>query len=268
MSDAAKVRSRWLLRGRGAGEIKAYLRILGDERPLSGPLKPQSASESHPSPASSPGSASSNERRVLNGPKTKPVGEGEDSVAVSPSAIVPRDYWEDVDGVRRLWSPDIFYRMYNPGLSVAEKIVLVLKMISRCKVAKSIPSFLPPEYVIAEDEDEEDEGEGARDDHREVEDVMETDNDDQELSSEEGRERERRKVWERERKPEVEEMHGEKRSLIVRGTILRVCSLCLFERPTLGVRRRRHLMSSWTSARKDTTSSPSSLGDLMREFEM
>ena len=100
------------------------------------------------------------------------------------AVIVPRDYWEDVDGVRRLWSPDIFYRMYNPGLSEAEKIVLVLNMISRCKVAKSIPWFLPTEYVIAEDEDEE--NEGARDDHREVEDVMETDNDDQELSSEEG----------------------------------------------------------------------------------
>ena len=86
VSDAAKVRSRWLLRGGGAGEIEAYLRLLGDDRPLSGPLKPQSASESHPSPASSPGSASSNERRALNGPKTKPVGEGEDPTAVSPSA--------------------------------------------------------------------------------------------------------------------------------------------------------------------------------------
>ncbi len=87
VSDAAKVRSRSLLRGRGAGGIEAYLRLLGDDRPLSGPLKPQSASESHPSPASSPGSASSNERRALKGPKTKPVGEGEDPPSVSPSTV-------------------------------------------------------------------------------------------------------------------------------------------------------------------------------------
>lgn len=85
-SDSAKVRSRWLLRGGGAGEREACLRMLGDESPLSGPLKPQSASESHPSPASSPGAASSNERRALKGPKTKPVGEGEDSTTMSPSA--------------------------------------------------------------------------------------------------------------------------------------------------------------------------------------
>jgi len=85
-SDSAKVRSRWLLRGGGAGEREACLLMLGDESPLSGPLKPQSASESHPSPASSPGAASSNERRALKGPKTKPVGEGEGSTAVSPSA--------------------------------------------------------------------------------------------------------------------------------------------------------------------------------------
>ena len=83
--------------------------------------------------------------------------------------------------------------MYKPGLSDPEKIVLVLQMISRCKVAKSIPSFLPSEFAIAEDDDdeeEEEEGGGARDDHREVEDVMETDNDDEELSSEEGEEEE------------------------------------------------------------------------------
>ncbi len=110
--------------------------------------------------------------------------------------IVPRGYWEDVDGVRRLRSTDVFYcnvfyRMYKPGLSDPEKIVLVLQMISRCKVAKSIPSFLPSEFAIAEDEEEEEEeGGGARDDHREVEDVMETDNDDEELSSEEGEEEE------------------------------------------------------------------------------
>ena len=105
--------------------------------------------------------------------------------------IVPRGYWEDVDGVRRLRSTDVFYRMYKPGLSDPEKIVLVLQMISRCKVAKSIPSFLPSEFAIAEDEEEEEEEEGgARDDHREVEDVMETDNDDEELSSEEGEEEE------------------------------------------------------------------------------
>jgi len=85
-SDSAKVRSRWLLRGGGAGECEACLRMLGDEWQLSGPLRPQSASESHPSPASSPGAASSNERRALKGPKTKPVGEGEDSTAMSPSA--------------------------------------------------------------------------------------------------------------------------------------------------------------------------------------
>ena len=107
--------------------------------------------------------------------------------------IVPRGYWEDVDGVRHLRSTDVFYRMYKPGLSDPEKIVLVLQMISRCKVAKSIPSFLPSEFAIAEDDDEEEEEEeegGARDDHREVEDVMETDNDDEELSSEEGEEEE------------------------------------------------------------------------------
>jgi hypothetical protein len=49
--------------------------------------------------------------------------------------------------------------MYKPGLSDPEKIVLVLQMISRCKVAKSIPSFLPSEFAIAEDDDEEEEEE-------------------------------------------------------------------------------------------------------------
>jgi len=100
--------------------------------------------------------------------------------------IVPRGYWEELG-----WK-DVFYRKtYKPGLSDPEKIVLVLQMISRCKVAKSIPSFLPSEFAIAEDEEEEEEeGGGTRDDHREVEDVMETDNDDEELSSEEGGEEE------------------------------------------------------------------------------
>ena len=100
--------------------------------------------------------------------------------------IVPRGYWEELG-----WK-DVFYRKtYKPGLSDPEKIVLVLQMISRCKVAKSIPSFLPSEFAIAEDEEEEEEeGGGTRDDHREVEDVMETDNDDEELSSEEGEEEE------------------------------------------------------------------------------
>jgi hypothetical protein len=81
-----------------------------------------------------------------------------------------------------------------------------------------------------------------------VEDVMETDNNDEELSSERERERRRKVHWEREREPEVE-MHGGKRSLIrfVRGTILRVCSLSLLKRPTLGVRRKRHFMSGCTS---------------------
>ena len=65
----------------------------------------------------------------------------------------------------------------------------LLQLISRCKVAKSITSFLPPEHAIAQ-EDEEEEGEGARDDHREAEDVMETDNDDEELCSEEEEEEE------------------------------------------------------------------------------
>jgi hypothetical protein len=81
-----------------------------------------------------------------------------------------------------------------------------------------------------------------------VEDVMETDNNDEELSSERERERRRKVHWEREREPEVE-MHGGKRRLIrfVRGTILRVCSLSLLKRPTLGVRRKRHFMSGCTS---------------------
>ena len=84
--------------------------------------------------------------------------------------------------------------------------------------------------------------------HVVVEDVMETDNNDEELSSERERERRRKVHWEREREPEVE-MHGGKRRLIrfVRGTILRVCSLSLLKRPTLGVRRKRHFMSGCTS---------------------
>ena len=68
--------------------------------------------------------------------------------------IVPRGYWEELG-----WK-DVFYRKtYKPGLSDPEKIVLVLQMISRCKVAKSIPSFLPSEFAIAEDDDEEEEEE-------------------------------------------------------------------------------------------------------------
>ena len=91
--------------------------------------------------------------------------------------------------------------------------------------------------------------------HVVVEDVMETDNNDEELSSERERERRRKVHWEREREPEVE-MHGGKRSLIrfVRGTILRVCSLSLLKRPTLGVRRKRHFMSGCTSREYGTGS--------------
>ena len=76
-----------------------------------------------------------------------------------------------------------------PRLTQREAMDQLLQLISRCKVAKSITSFLPPEHAIAQ-EDEEEEGEGARDDHREAEDVMETDNDDEELCSEEEEEEE------------------------------------------------------------------------------
>ena len=70
-----------------------------------------------------------------------------------------------------------------PRLTQREAMDQLLQLISRCKVAKSITSFLPPEHAIAE-EDEEEQGEGARDDPREAEDVMETDNDDEDLCSE------------------------------------------------------------------------------------
>ena len=71
-----------------------------------------------------------------------------------------------------------------PRLTQRESMDQLLQLISRCKVAESITSFLPPEHAIAE-EDEEEQGEGARDDPREAEDVMETDNDDEKLCPEE-----------------------------------------------------------------------------------